>query len=104
MKNILLYILLFIPVCINAQDLTGFWKGKLTQDSGGYAPEYVLEVNIVQKKNNLFGNTLAYSGKTVVAKIAFNGYIDKDSIYIKEYKEGVIKKTLPPDFALCIKT
>jgi hypothetical protein len=103
MKKLLLYFFLFIPFCMSAQDLTGFWKGKLTQDSGGYAPEYILEVNIVQKKNDLYGSTLAYSGTTVVAKIAFRGYIDKDSIYLMEYKEGVINKVLPPRFILCIK-
>ena len=103
MKKLLILTFLFLPFYIMAQDLTGFWKGKLTQDSGGYAPEYVLEVNITQKNNNLYGNTLAYSGKAVVANIAFRGYIDKDSIYLMEYSDGVIKKVLPPDFALCIK-
>ena len=49
MKKLLLYLIIFIPSFIYGQDLTGFWKGKLTQDSGGYSPEYVLEVNIVQK-------------------------------------------------------
>jgi Fe-S-cluster containining protein len=103
MKALLLYLLLFFPFLLSAQDLTGFWKGKLTQDSGGYAPEYVLEVNIVQKKNNLYGNTLAYSGTTVVSKIAFNGYIDADSIYLREDIEGVMKKVYPQGFGLCIK-
>jgi hypothetical protein len=103
MKKLLLYLFIFIPIYVNAQDLTGFWKGKLTQDSGGYAPEYVLEVNITQKNKNLYGNTLAYSGQTVVSKISFNGYIDKDSVYLKEYREGVMKQVLPPGFSLCIK-
>jgi hypothetical protein len=103
MKKLLLYLIIFIPSFIYGQDLTGFWKGKLTQDSGGYAPEYVLEVNITQKNKNLYGHTLAYSGQTVISKISFSGYIEKDSIYLIEDKDKVIKKVLPEDFSLCIK-
>ena len=103
MKKLLLYLIIFIPSFIYGQDLTGFWKGKLTQDSGGYSPEYVLEINIVQKNKNLYGHTLAYSGQTVISKISFSGYIEKDSIYLIEDKDKVLKKILPEDFSLCIK-
>jgi hypothetical protein len=102
MRKIVL-LLIFIPFFVNGQDLTGFWKGKLTQDTGGYAPEYSLEVNIVQKNKNLFGESKAYLGKVVVAKISFRGTIGKDSIYLREFKAGVIEEKLPPDYILCIK-
>ncbi len=102
MKHLLLF-LLCVPFLASAQDLTGVWKGKLTQDTGGYAPEYSLELNITQKKKNIYGESYAYLGKVVVAKLRFTGYFDKDSIYLKEYREGVIEKVLPPDYILCIK-
>ena len=102
MRKFLLFFI-FIPFFANSQDLTGFWKGKLTQDTGGYAPEYSLEVNIVQKNKNLYGETKAYLGKVVVSKISFKGVIGKDSIYLREFKSGVVEKVLPPDYILCIK-
>lgn len=102
MKNLIL-ILLLLPFFTEAQDLSGLWKGKLTQDTGGYAPEYALEINIVQKKKKLYGETNAYLGKVVVAKLNFTGYLEKDFIYLIEYKEGIIAKVLPPQYLLCIK-
>ena len=102
MKNLIL-ILILAPFFTQAQNLTGFWRGKLTQDAGGYAPEYALEINIVQKKKNFYGETNAYLGKVVVAKLNFTGYFEKDSIYLIEYKEGIIEKVLPPKYLLCIK-
>lgn len=102
MRKFLLFFI-FIPFFANSQNLNGFWKGKLTQDTGGYAPEYSLEVNIIQKNKNLSGETKAYLGKVVVSKISFSGFIGKDSIYLREFKNGVVEKVLPPDYILCIK-
>ncbi|MBC7654602.1 MAG: hypothetical protein H7098_09045, partial [Oligoflexus sp.] len=99
----LLLLLFFFPFIVNAQDLTGFWKGKLTQDSGGYAPQYVLELNINQKNKKISGVSNAYLGSVVVGKLSFSGYFEKDSIYLNEFRYGVIEKILPPDYFLCIK-
>jgi len=99
----LLLLLFFFPYIVNAQDLTGFWKGKLTQDSGGYAPQYVLELNINQKNKKISGVSNAYLGSVVVGKLSFSGYFEKDSIYLNEFRYGVIEKILPPDYFLCIK-
>ncbi len=102
MRKIIL-LLFFFPLILNAQDLTGFWKGKLTQDSGGYAPQYVLELNITQKSKKISGVSNAYLGNVVVGKLSFSGYFEKDSIYLSEFRYGVIEKILPPDYFLCIK-
>ncbi|MBU1374053.1 MAG: hypothetical protein KJ712_03245 [Bacteroidetes bacterium] len=99
----LLLLFIFIPFLSNAQDLTGFWKGKIYQDSGGYAPEYVLELNLIQKKKRVSGTSLAYLGKVVVAKLYLDGYISKDSIYLSEFSNGIIEKILPPTYLICIK-
>jgi hypothetical protein len=99
----LILLLFFFPFILNAQDLTGFWKGKLTQDSGGYATEYVLEFNIIQKNKRISGVSNAYLGNVVVGKLSFSGYLDKDSVYISEFRYGVIERILPPDYFLCIK-
>ncbi|OAQ40551.1 hypothetical protein A5893_06280 [Pedobacter psychrophilus] len=99
----LILLLFFFPFILNAQDLTGFWKGKLTQDSGGYAPQYVLELNITQKNKKITGVSNAYLGNVVVGKLSFSGYFEKDSIYLSEFRYGVIEKILPPDYFLCIK-
>jgi len=102
MRKFLLFFI-FIPFLANSQDLTGFWKGKITQDTGGYAPEYILEVNIVQKKKNIFGETKAYLGKIVIERLRFNGYIGKDSVYLIESSLALIESIQPPDYKPCIK-
>jgi hypothetical protein len=99
----LLLLFIFIPFLANAQNLTGFWKGKIYQDSGGYAPEYTLELNLIQKKKRVSGTSLAYLGRVVVAKLSLDGYISKDSIYLSEFSHGIIEKILPPTYLLCIK-
>lgn len=99
----LLLLLIFIPFFAKSQDLTGFWKGKLTQDTGGYAPEYSLEVNITQKNKNLYGETKAYLGKVVIETLRFSGYIDKDSVYLFESSNGLIESIQPPNYEPCIK-
>ena len=102
MRKFLLFFI-FIPFFANSQDLSGFWKGKLTQDTGGYAPEYSLEVNIVQKNKNLYGETKAYLGKIVIERLRFNGYIGKDSVYLMESSLALIENIQPPDYEPCIK-
>lgn len=75
----------------------------ITQDTGGYAPEYSLEINIVQKNKTLWGETKAYLGKIVVERFRYSGFIKKDSIYLYESAESIIENIQPPDYEPCIK-
>jgi hypothetical protein len=102
MRGFLLF-LIFIPFIANSQDLTGFWKGKITQDTGGYAPEYILEVKLVQNNNNISGETKAYLGKVVIERFRISGYIKKDSVYLFETSDGLLESKQPPDYMPCIK-
>lgn len=99
----LLFILSLTPFFVKAQDLTGYWKGKISQDPGGYSTEYVLELQINQHENLLTGISNAFLGTVVVEKLAFKGYIDGDSIQLKEYESGIIKSIQPKEYTLCIK-
>ncbi|TKB98887.1 hypothetical protein [Pedobacter cryophilus] len=98
-----LLVLIFIPYLATGQNLNGFWKGKITQDTGGYAPDYNLEVNIVQKKNYLSGETKAYLGKIVIERLGFYGYIKKDSVYLFESEQALIENVQPPEYKPCVK-
>lgn len=101
----LILIFLFIPLLSNSQDLAGFWKGKIYQDSGGYAQEYELELQITQNKNKLYGTSNAYLNLVITEQIAFKGgYFKNDSIKLKEYEEGIINSVQPNSYVPCIKT
>src|SRR6476659_3545485 len=101
----LLLLFIFIPFLSNAQDLTGFWKGKIYQDSGGYAQEYDLELQITQTKNKFYGTSNAYLNQIITEQLAFKGsYFQNDSIKLKEYEGGIIRSVQPTLYVPCIKT
>ena len=52
-------------LCCAQQDLNGYWKGKITQEDGGYTPEYLFELFIIQKGDSITGRS----------------YVSIDSIY-----------------------
>lgn len=99
----LLLLLALLPLFVKGQDLTGYWKGKIFQGPGGYSPEYVLELQINQHENLLTGVSNAFLGNVIIERLAFKGYIDGDSIRLKEYENGIIKSIQPKDYTLCIK-
>lgn len=99
----LLILIAFTPFFVKAQDISGYWKGKIFQDPGGYSPEYVLELQINQHENLITGISNAFLGNVIIEQLAFKGYIDGDSIRLKEYENGIIKSIQPKDYTLCIK-
>ncbi len=56
--------LLLIPLSAWAQpDLSGSWKGHLTQGEGGYAPQYEFELYLQQNGRSLAGRSYVSVGR-----------------------------------------
>jgi hypothetical protein len=58
-KSVMLRIILFflIPSLSFAQNLTGKWAGKITQDDGGYSYEYGISLEVKQTGNLVVGTS-----------------------------------------------
>lgn len=58
MKVFYLLLLLTLPILVNAQyDFTGTWEGTLTQNTGGFAPEYKFTLYLQQDGKKITGRS-----------------------------------------------
>jgi hypothetical protein len=98
------YLMLFSGA-ISAQNLTGIWRGKRTQVSGGCYPEYTLEVHIYYSKDNAFmGNAYNYFDKDHYTKINFTGRYNPTTKRLVILENAVLQYQVPADCIPCIKT
>lgn len=73
----ILFVLLsffFCNLCHAQQELSGYWKGIITQEDGGFIPEYALEIYIVQKGDSITGRS----------------YVSVDDIYAEMNLKGTV--------------
>lgn len=94
-----LFILLFCGLLVSgfaqkkgADEFEGCWRGVITQDQGGYRPEYGMELFIKQDGNKITGRSFVYFDK-VYAEMEFEGLIIGSKILqIKETKISAMKR------------
>ena len=61
MRFIITFLIIFyFNSCLAQEELNGYWKGKITQEDGGYIPEYTFELFIIQKGDSLSGRSYVY--------------------------------------------
>jgi len=61
MKNLLIIFFLFLGIQSFGQtDLSGLWLGKITQNEGGYAPDYSFEIYIKQDGKQIEGRSYVF--------------------------------------------
>ncbi|HEY1024647.1 MAG TPA: hypothetical protein VGE26_05735 [Sphingobacteriaceae bacterium] len=89
------------------QNIGGKWYGKLTQEPGGYRKIYDFELELVQddniRKDSITGVSYAYIPQQIEAKIGLSGFIDKDTIRLKESAYLIQDDVVPLGWTLCIK-
>ena len=90
----ILVTLLFIAFNLNAQDITGIWRGYFISGTGFYRQKYKYEIQIEQLKNNSL-NGVTYSYKTTVfyGKATLRGIYmaSANNILIQEVKLVEVK-------------
>ena len=86
------------------QDITGIWKGKLTQLPGGCFPEYFIELQIQQFEQSLTGVTYDYYDTERFVKLKFSVQLNTASKKIIISESQVLTSKIPPDCIPCIKT
>ena len=102
-RLVILYILFLSVFCAGAQDINGFWKGRLVMEPGGCFPVYNIEFQLQIEGVKIRGNSYHYSDTTNYVKEEFEGVYDSitKSLNIEEQKVSVFR--IPPDCIPCIK-
>jgi hypothetical protein len=105
MRNFIVLYLVFLGTCLcsQAQDINGFWKGRLVMEPGGCFPVYNIEFQLQIEGSRIRGNSYHYSDTTNYVKEEFEGVYDtiNRSLQIEEQKVSIFK--IPPDCIPCIK-
>ena len=99
-------LLLFLSLCWMtsfAQDISGKWKGNLTQGPGGFASEYYFEMNLKQKENIISGTSfISYNGNQFSGLMSVRGTFDGTYFYYEDIKI-LSQKGMTDSTAWCIK-
>jgi len=93
-----------IPGALPAEDLTGIWKGTLTQGPGGCYPRYFLELQIDLTNDQIIGKAYDYYDKRHFVKMSFTGRYNARTHRLVLIEDKILQAEIPPDCAVCIKT
>jgi len=87
------------------QNLTGIWRGKRTQVTGGCYPEYSIELHVYYSKDNdIMGNAYNYYDKDRFTKINFTGRYNPQTKRMVIIENAVVQYNVPNNCVPCIKT
>jgi hypothetical protein len=98
-----LFCLLIVAYSSGAQDINGFWKGRLVMEPGGCFPVYNIEFQLQIAGTAIRGNSYHYSDTTNYVKEEFEGVYDSISKSLKIDEQKVSVFRIPPDCIPCIK-
>jgi hypothetical protein len=104
MKVLFTTIFLFCITCLHAQDLSGVWRGKLTQEPGGCFPEYYIELQIEQDNGNVSGQSYDYYDSTRFVKLQFSGRVNTTTKRMVVIEKDIVRVQIPRDCVPCVKT
>lgn len=104
MKVLFSTLLLFVTAYLNAQDYSGIWRGKLTQEPGGCFPEYYIELQIEHDNINVNGQSYDYYDSTKFVKLQFSGRLNPTTKRMVIIEREIVKVQIPRDCVPCVKT
>jgi len=106
LRFLLLLVLLFFtfPLLAQAESTwTGRWEGVLTQNEGGFVPEYKMILLLSQDGGQITGYAEVWYGKDVYVKTEVNGTI-LNNFFIQLQDGHTLNKKDLKDQAYCLKT
>ena len=99
----LLALLLLFSSFVFAQELSGIWKGTLTQAPGGCFPEYHIELQITVKNNIISGVCYHFSDVTNYVKKNFEGVYNPATKSISINEKNILTFHIPQECTPCIR-
>lgn len=100
--NIILFFLLGTTSLLAQADFSGNWIGTITQDKGGYRPEYQFEMYLQQDGNYVWGRSYVYIDK-IYAMMELRGTIVNGNTLVFEESSIVNHKEIE-GMEWCLKT
>jgi len=100
---LILYCLL-TSCCLLAEDISGVWKGTLTQGPGGCYPHYFLELQITISNDQVSGKAYDYYDKEHFVKMSFTGRYNAQTHRLVLIEESILQQAIPSECSACIKT
>jgi hypothetical protein len=103
-RGSLFFFLLFVTTISFAQELSGIWRGTLTQAPGGCFPEYHIELQISVKNNVLSGVCYHYSDINNYVKKNFEGLYNPATKSLSLNEKSILTFHIPQECTPCIRT
>jgi len=104
MKVFYLLILSIVTIKVSAQDISGIWRGKRTQQTGGCFTEYFQELQITVYQNKILGRSYSYVDENRYTKILFKGDYDPENHKVFISESLILQYNIPEHCVPCIKT
>ena len=114
MKSVLLFVFLGISFCVQAQELTGIWRGNFRRtpvSSNGHLMEllggderYKFEVQIDQKKKAFQGVTYSYLTTVFYGKATCQGTVNPDTKLIRLEEMKIVEVRMAGGSDACVMT
>jgi len=95
---------LFISFSVFPEDISGIWKGTLTQGPGGCYPHYFLELQITITNDQITGNAYDYYDKEHFVKMSFTGRYNAQTHRLVIIEENILQQAIPVECSPCMKT
>jgi hypothetical protein len=105
MKTLFIIILSALSLNVIAQNkASGFYRGIITQNAGGLATEYVMELNITFKSQGEIIGTSFFkltNSEEIFVKYSFTGILDGDTITL--YEKSIDEEQNREGYYFCLK-
>lgn len=102
MKKLIWIILLFLCYSSFGQaNLNGLWSGKITQEEGGFAPDYTFEIYITQDGNKIKGRSYVYVDE-IYASFDILGEVNNE-IYLSLRDNEILDNKVNDGMEWCLK-
>jgi len=103
LRNVTIFLFLFICSLSQGQDINGIWKGKLVMAPGGCFPVYNIELQIEAAGSRITGTAYHFSDSANYVRENFEGFFQKDSNLISIQENGIITFKIKEECVPCIK-
>ena len=104
MRFLLISILLYVSCPLDAQDISGIWKGRLVMAPSGCFPVYNIEFDLTEKQGIITGTAWHFSDSLNYVKKNIRGTYQKDSNRIILQEVSITSFRIREDCVPCMKT
>jgi hypothetical protein len=86
---------LLFTALLQAQQITGVWKGKITKKGFGLNNSYKLELKLVQKGDSLLGTSYYYASANNYYRYSVKGYFNSETNAVIWWDDQLIESKTP---------